>query len=184
MAKFYLINTTTVRGQKYFAGDEIDDASDPKASIVAAGGICWPQGTTAIDTQALLVQKLRLTKAINEAACDALMIGAAAASEAVAAAASAAAAAASAASIPTVQSGTGTLATGTVTISGVTLTANSRIICTMKDPGAGAITGMAGLDAPAASRNTGTGQFVVNAIDDTKATIATAVCTFDYVIIG
>jgi hypothetical protein len=54
----------------------------------------------------------------------------------------------------------------------------------MKDPGAGAITGMAGFDVPVASRNTSTGQFVVNAIDDSKAVIATAVCTFDYLIIG
>mgnify|MGYP001236400944 CR=1 FL=1 len=80
------------------------------------------------------------------------------------------------------QAGTGTLTSGTVTISGVTLTASSRIIITMKDPGAGAITGMAGFDAPDAGRNVGAGRFTVNAIDDAKATIATAACTFDYLI--
>lgn len=88
------------------------------------------------------------------------------------------------AGVPRIQSGTSTLVAGTKTITGVTLTANSRIVITMKDPGAGALTGMAGFDAPVASRNTSTGQFVVNAIDDTKATIAAAVCTFDYLIVG
>lgn len=82
------------------------------------------------------------------------------------------------------QGGTSTLSSGTVTISGVTLTASSRILVTMKDPGAGAITGMAGFDVPVASRDTGAGSFVVNAIDDAKAVINTAVCTFDYLIYG
>lgn len=82
------------------------------------------------------------------------------------------------------QSGRGSLTSGAATITGVTLTATSRIVVTMADPGAGAITGMAGFDVPDASRNTGTGQFVVNAIDDSKAVIATAACTFDYFIIG
>lgn len=82
------------------------------------------------------------------------------------------------------QSGRGTLAAGTVTISGVTLTATSRIVVTMADPGAGAITNFAALDVPDASRNTGAGTFVVNAIDNAKAVINTAVCTFDYFIIG
>lgn len=86
--------------------------------------------------------------------------------------------------IPNIQAGTSTLAAGTKAITGVTLTANSRIFLSMKDPGAGAITGFGALDAPAASRNTSTGQFVVNAIDDTKATIATAVSTFDWMIVG
>lgn len=171
MAKFYLINTTQVGSTKYFAGDEIDDASDPKADIEAAGGVCWSQDSI-VAAQAAVVQKLRATKAINEAACDALML---------------AAAAAQAKALPdgfNLQAGTATLAAGTVTVTGVTLTANSRIILTMKDPGAGAITGFADLDAPAANRNTSTGQFVVNAIDASKATIATAVCTFDWLIVG
>lgn len=86
--------------------------------------------------------------------------------------------------VPNIQSGTATLAAGTVTINNVVLTAASRILLTMKDPGAGAITGFANLDAPAASRNVGAGTFVVNAIDTAKATIATAVCTFDWAIIG
>lgn len=88
------------------------------------------------------------------------------------------------AGLPRIQSGTSTLIAGTKTITGVTLTAASRILVTMKDPGAGAITDMAGFRVPAASRNTGTGQFVVDAIDGAKAVINTAVCTFDYLIIG
>lgn len=88
------------------------------------------------------------------------------------------------AGLPRIQSGTTTLISGTKTVTGVTLTASSRIMLAMKDPGAGAITGFGALDAPAASRNTSTGQFVINAIDDAKAVIATAVCTVDYLIVG
>lgn len=88
------------------------------------------------------------------------------------------------AGVPRIQSGTSTLIAGTKTITGVTLTASSRISVTMKDAGSGAITGFATFRVPAASRNTATGQFVVDAIDDSKAVIATAVCTFDYVILG
>jgi hypothetical protein len=88
------------------------------------------------------------------------------------------------ASVPNIQAGTSTLIAGTKTITGVQLTATSRIFVTMKDPGAGAITGLGAFDAPVASRNTGTGQFVVNAIDDSKAVITTAVCTFDWMIVG
>lgn len=171
MAKFYLINTTQVGGLKFFAGDEIDDAVDPKADIEAAGGVCWTQDSI-VAAQAAIVQKLRTNKSIDEAACNALM---------------AAAAAAQAKALPdgfNLQAGTGTLAAGTLTVSGVTLTASSRILLTVKDPGAGVITGMAGLVAPAANRNVGAGSFVVNAIDDAKATITTAVCTFDWLIVG
>lgn len=85
---------------------------------------------------------------------------------------------------PPIQTGTTTLITGTKTVTGVTLTAGSRIFMSMKDPGAGAITGFGSFDAPAASRNTGTGQFVINAIDDAKAVIGTAVCTVDWMIVG
>lgn len=85
---------------------------------------------------------------------------------------------------PVIQSGTATLATGTKTVTGVKLTATSRIFLTMKDPGTGAITGLGALDAPAASRNTSTGQFVINAIDDSKAVITTAVSTVDWMIVG
>lgn len=83
------------------------------------------------------------------------------------------------------KSGTATLASGTVTISTATITANSRIVITMKDFGAGAITGLAALAVPVATRTPGApGSFVVNAIDDAKALIATAECTFDWAVIG
>lgn len=172
MAKFYLINTTQVGSTKYFAGDEIDDASDPKAAIEAAGGVCWPEAGTLVAAMAALVQSKRASKAIDEQACDHLML---------------AAAAAQANATPdgyNLQAGTGTLVAGTLTVTGVTLTANSRILLSMKDPGAGALTGFADLDAPVATRDTSTGQFVVNAIDDSKATIVTAVCTFDWLVVG
>lgn len=84
-----------------------------------------------------------------------------------------------------IQSGTGTLAAGTATVTGVNLNTSTRIVATVKDPGAGAITGMAGLDIPVGTRTAGeAGSFVINAIDDAKATIGTAVCTFDWIAIG
>lgn len=82
------------------------------------------------------------------------------------------------------QSGTSTLVAGTKTITAGQLTANSVIQVTMRDPGAGALTTFIGFDVPVASRNTATGAFTVNAIDNAKATLATAVCTFDWFIIG
>lgn len=84
--------------------------------------------------------------------------------------------------VPTVQRGTSTLVAGTKALTGLVLTANSIIQITMRDPGAGAIPAFAAFDVPVGTR-TATG-FTVNAIDNTKATIATAVCTFDYVVIG
>jgi hypothetical protein len=55
----------------------------------------------------------------------------------------------------------------------------------MKDPGAGAITGFASFSVPAVDRVVGApGTFKVYAIDDAKATIATAVCTFDWKVVG
>lgn len=85
------------------------------------------------------------------------------------------------------QAGTGTLAAGTLVVP-ATITAASKIQITMRDPGAGAIAAFAALDAPVAQRVVGVtglgGQFTVNAIDNTKATIATAVCTFDWEVRG
>lgn len=83
---------------------------------------------------------------------------------------------------PQIQTGSSTLVAGTKIVTGVTLTSGSKIVITMKDPGAGAITGMGSLDIPVGTRTSS--QFVVNAIDDSKALITTAVCTFDYVIVG
>lgn len=88
------------------------------------------------------------------------------------------------AGIPRIQSGRTTLVAGTKTVTGVTLTATSRIFVQTADPGAGAITGFAGYSTPDASRNVGAGSFVINAIDASKAVIATAVPTVDYLIIG
>ncbi len=62
-----------------------------------------------------------------------------------------------------VQSGTATLVAGTVTVTGVVLTAYSKIHLTRNTPG-GAV---GDLSAPAASRNTGTGQFVINSASGT-----------------
>ena len=171
MATFYLINTTQYGSDKYFAGDLLDDSVDPTSGIAAAGGVLWASADALVAAMATLVRSKRTSRAINEAAADQLMMAAAAAQAKATPAGT------------TFQAGTGTLASGTVTIN-ATLTANSRILVTMKDPGAGAITGFAGFDTPVASRNVGAGTFVVNAIDDSKATLATAVCTFDWLVVG
>ncbi len=88
------------------------------------------------------------------------------------------------AGVPRIQKGTTTLVAGTKAVTGVVLTAGSSIQLAMRDPGAGALTTFASLDAPVANRNTASGQFVINAIDTGKAVLATAVCTVDYLIIG
>lgn len=83
------------------------------------------------------------------------------------------------------QSGTGTLDAGEVTISTANITATSSVVVTMQDPGAGAITGFASFDVPAADRVVGApGEFKIRAIDDAKALINTAVCTFDWIVVG
>ncbi len=86
------------------------------------------------------------------------------------------------AGLPRIQKGTTTLIAGTKTVTGLVLTAGSIITMSMRDPGAGALTTFIGFDAPVASR--AAGQFVINAIDNAKAVLITAVCTVDYQIIG
>lgn len=87
-------------------------------------------------------------------------------------------------SAPRIQKGTSTLAIGTKSVA-ADITASSIIQITMRDPGAGAITGLGALDVPVGTRVVGApGSFVVNAIDDSKNVIATAVSTFDWVVIG
>lgn len=84
--------------------------------------------------------------------------------------------------LPRIQFGSTTLIAGTKTVTGVTLSANSKIIVSLKDAGAGAITGFAAFDSPAASRTST--QFVIDALNDSKAVITTAVCVVDYLIVG
>lgn len=165
MSTFNLMNSVKVRGLQLFAGDRIDDVVESTADITAAGGVLVATGNTAIDAAALKCRTQRQYKAINEAECDAIM------------------SAAFQGSSGSIRKGTGTLAAGTLAVSDPGFTASTRLVITMKDPGAGAITGFAGFETPVASRVAGTG-FTVNAIDDAKALIATAVCTFDWVAFG
>jgi hypothetical protein len=73
-----------------------------------------------------------------------------------------------------VQTGTATLVGGTVTVTGVALTSKSVITMSHKTVG-----GTAGvLTAPAASRNTSTGQFVITSVSGTDTS------TVDWVITG
>lgn len=77
--------------------------------------------------------------------------------------------------------GVATLVNGSATVAPGPFSATAVILVTMRDPGAGAITDMAGFDVPVATRNPA-GTFQVNAINGAKAVIATAVCTFDWVV--
>lgn len=77
MAKFYLLNTTMIGTTKYFAGDRIDDAVDPKASIEAAGGVCWTDADAIVSAAGLLVQSRRKHRAIKEDLAESLMFSAA-----------------------------------------------------------------------------------------------------------
>jgi hypothetical protein len=85
---------------------------------------------------------------------------------------------------PGLQSGTVSLVAGTATVTGVVLTSTSRILVSIKDAGAGAITAFADLEVPSASRNVGAGSFVINAINASKAVINTATPDVDYLIVG
>ncbi len=80
MATFYLLNTTYVGTTKYFPGESIDDAIDPKAAIEAAGGVCWPSADTTVAAAATLCASLRLNKGANEERCMAIMMAASASS--------------------------------------------------------------------------------------------------------
>lgn len=74
-----------------------------------------------------------------------------------------------------IQAGTATLVAGVALLVPATITATSRVVVTMTDPGAGAITGFAGFKVT--NQVVGApGSFDITAIDDAKATIITAVC--------
>lgn len=79
--------------------------------------------------------------------------------------------------------GTATLASGTVTITAA-ITANSRIVATIKDanPGAGGLT--VGIEVPVASRNVGAGTFVIRANVAAGTINVLDTSTLDWIIIG
>ena len=85
--------------------------------------------------------------------------------------------------LDSIQGGTATLINGTVTVA-ANITASSRIpMPGITAPGAGAITGLAGFTIT--NKVVGApGSFDITAIDDAKATIATAACVVDWVVIG
>lgn len=77
------------------------------------------------------------------------------------------------------RAGTATLGAGTVTVNSTAVTANSFILATYRTP-AGATQGVK-LAIP--TRTPGT-SFVVNAVDNTGATVATDTSTFDWIVIN
>lgn len=88
-----------------------------------------------------------------------------------------------------IQSGTAMLVAGTLAITAADITANSLILVSMRDPGAGSLADFAALDVPVGTRVAGAagagGSFTVNAINGAaSALINTAVCTFDWIVVN
>lgn len=77
------------------------------------------------------------------------------------------------------RAGTATLVAGTVTVSTTAVTAGSRILATVNTPG-GATQGVK-LAVP--TRSAGV-SFVINAVDNTGATVATDVSTVDWIVVN
>lgn len=80
------------------------------------------------------------------------------------------------------QSGQGTLVAGALTVTGVTLTSTSVVVVGRRTPGGTA--GAGGLVAPAASRNVGSKQFVIQAVDLAGALVTTDTSAIEWMVIG
>lgn len=80
MATYYVLNTTIVATNKYFAGDLVDDAVDSTSTIAAAGAVLWPSSDATVAAQAAIVQSKRAKRSANEQECESLMYAAASAS--------------------------------------------------------------------------------------------------------
>jgi hypothetical protein len=169
MATYNLMNCVKVKGLQLFAGDQINDAAEDITAIQSAGGVLIATGNAKLDAAASRARDARKYKGADEDFVNQVMAAAFndAATKAVG-----------------MQSGRATLAAGTVTVSGVVLTASSRIMMSMADPGAGAITGFVELVTPDAQRNVGAGSFRIDAIDAAKAVVNTMVSTIDWIIVG
>jgi hypothetical protein len=60
MAQWYLIGDTRVGTQTYYAGDLVDDAITPTATLQSAGAVLWPASDPVMAKAAALAQKMRL----------------------------------------------------------------------------------------------------------------------------
>jgi hypothetical protein len=185
MATWYLINCVTVRTNKYWPGAYIDDSLVNTAPILAQGGILEPSSNATVAAAALIAQSKRRLGA-SEADLTAIMLAAASISSSgptgpTGAAGPTGPTGATGTAGTGVQKGTTTLSMGTATVTGVTLTSSSKITVTYNTPSG---TLGLGLDAPAANRNTGTGQFVINSIGASGATVTTDNSTVDWHIAG
>lgn len=79
MASFVLINTVAVRTRVHLAGDVINDAIVPAASVTgiqAAGGILVAAGNSAVDAAGTQCRALRKSRAIDESALNTIMLAA------------------------------------------------------------------------------------------------------------
>lgn len=74
MAKFWMINTVSVGGAVFGPGDEVDDAVDPYAAIVAAGGFVYAQGDANVDAAAAKALNAKVNRGANEIERGAIMI--------------------------------------------------------------------------------------------------------------
>lgn len=140
MAKFWMINVAMVGTTKFLPGDEIDDANDPYASIVAAGGFLYPQGNTTIDAAAAVALTAKKNRGANEIDLGLIMSSAVDEVQKAADATFATTAALAAAVAAAVQKGTTTLVAGASPAIAATITASSRIGVTLKDPANGTLT--------------------------------------------
>jgi hypothetical protein len=140
MAKFWMINVAQVGTARYLPGDELDDTVDPTASIIAAGGFLYPQGTTTIDTAAAVALAAKVSRGANEFDLALIMSTAVDIVQKDADATFATTTALAAAVAAAVQKGTTTLVAGVSPLVAATITATSRIGFAIKDPANGALT--------------------------------------------
>lgn len=137
MAKFWMINSVSVAGTLFQAGSDVDDALDPYASIVAAGGFLYPQGDPTVDAAAAVALNAHKNRGANETELAQIMSTAVDQVQKAAAATTDAALAADAA---TLQAGTVALTSGVSPAIAATITASSKIVGFLKTPSGGSLT--------------------------------------------
>lgn len=76
MAKFWLINSVTVAGITMHPGDEVDDAIEDTAPLLAAGALLWPQGNATVDAAAAVARNAHINRGANEQELSLIMTSA------------------------------------------------------------------------------------------------------------
>lgn len=170
MANFYLVNNVRLGSNLRFAGELVDSALDDVAALASVGGVLMPEATPGLAQAADRARALRRAGApLGE--MQGIMVAALAAVGADLEAA--------------VQSGTLAIVAGTGTVAaGITLTADSRILVTLK----GRPTGSTNFAGHAVTARTpggpGVGAFTVEFLIATGAIDSDAAGDVDWVILG